>query len=323
MPACRIEDYQDHEAGRAELISWLVATDTHGLDAQVWRRRLAHWWDNNPFSALCPERGWVLRHEGRLVGYMGLIPARYVVHGSPAPAYMASTWRVDEAHRNASLPMFMRLKRLGSQHLVVDSTPTPEVQELMRRSGWTVCGTVRKHFLALGLAGRMLHGRGSPPLSPGLRLTCDPEDVQSVAVGCHAADLVKGATPASLRWFMGSPMREHAFVGVVDAAGCLTSHLVLTPTRVRGIPAWLAVDHFTARSSHEELHALAGAVVRGGVLPRGRLLLSLAAFPGDATWDGLRALHSREEQVCHHFLMPEAFKGLRKQTVLAEGDWGL
>ncbi|MGV3662324.1 MAG: hypothetical protein ACO1TE_19215 [Prosthecobacter sp.] len=324
MPACQIEDYQDNEAAREELISWLVATDTHGLDGNIWRRRMAHWWDENPFSALCPERGWLLRQEGRLVGFLGLIPVCYAVHGKPTPAYMASTWRVDEPHRNASLPMFMRLRRLGAQHLVVDSTPTPDVQQLMRRCGWVACCEVRKHFLELGWAGRLLHGGCVPSLSPGLRLIRDPAEVRAVAQGGRAADgLGKWVTPESVRWFTSSPMRRHVFVGVVDAESCLTSHLVCTPTRVQGVPAWLAVDHFTARTSNAELHALVGALVGGGVLPGGRLLLSVAAFPEDSTWDGLRCLHSRPEQVCHYFLLPEGLRGLRQHTVLAEGDWGL
>lgn len=324
MPACQIEDYQDDDTARAELTSWLVATDTHGLDEATWRRRLAHWWDENPFSPLCPRRGWRLRHGGRLVGFMGLIPVCYAMGGAPAPAYMASTWRVDEAHRNASLPMFMRLRQLGSQHLVVDSTPTPEVQELMRRCGWTACLEVRKDFLALGWPGKALHGGRIPSLPTALRIICDPQQVKSLAHGGRGRNgLEKWVTPESVRWFVGSPMRQHIFVGVVDGEGCLSSHLVLTPTRVKGLPAWLAVDHFTVRPTCDELHALVGAVVRGGVLPQGRVLLSLGAFPGDATWDGLPRLHSRAEQVCHYFLVPERLKGLRKQTVLAEGDWGL
>lgn len=325
MPACQIEDYQDDETARAELISWLAATDTHGLNEDGWLRRLAHWWDANPSSPLCPRRGWVLRHQDSLVGFMGLIPVCYAVGGHPVPAYMASTWRVDEPHRNASLPMFMRLRQLGSRHLVVDSTPTPEVQELMLRGGWTACRKIQKHFLALGVVGRAWHGSGVSQLPAGLRLVADPKEVKSVARSCGSPDDVeRWVTPESVRWYTSSPMREHVFVGVVDADGRLSSHLVLTPTRVRGVPTWLAVDHFTVRPVNDELHALVGALVRGGVLlPRGRLLLSLGAFPGDATWEGLRVLHSREEQVCHYFLVPEALKGLRKQTVMAEGDWGL
>lgn len=324
MPACQIDDYQDDERARAELISWLVTTDTHGLDENVWRRRLAHWWDENPFSPLCPRRGWRLRNEGRLVGFMGLIPVCYAVEGKSTAAYMASTWRVDEAHRNASLPMFMRLRKLGARHLVVDSTPTPEVQELMRRCGWTACCAVRKHFLAVGWPGKVLHGSRLPSLPAELRLISDPGNVKSVARGCGSPDGVeKWVTPESVRWFVDSPMREHVFVGVVDAEGCLSSHLVLTPTRVKSVPAWLAVDHFTTRPTHDELHGLVGALVRGGVLPGGRALLSLGAFPGDAAWDGLPCLYSRDEQVCHYFLMPKPLEGQRKLTVLAEGDWGL
>lgn len=324
MPACQIEDYQDDAAAREELTGWLSTADPQGLDARVWRGRLAHWWDENPFSPLCPARGWVLRQEGRLVGFMALIPVCYAVQGRPEPAYMVSTWRIDAPHRNASLPMFMKLRRLGEQHLVVDTTPTPEVQQLMRRGGWTACREVRKHFLAHGWAGRALYGGCLPQLAAGLRVTRDAGQVRRVAASCRSGEgIEKWVTPESLRWFAASPMRRHEFVGVVDGDGCLTSHMMLTPTRVRGVPAWLAVDHFTTRPGAEELHALVGAVVRGAAPGGARWLLSLASFPGDDTWENLRPLHARDEHLCHHFLVPKALSHLKKHSVLAEGDWGL
>jgi len=324
MPACQIEDYQDTAQARAELISWLVATDAHGLSAEVWRGRLAHWWDQNPFAETCAERGWMLRHEGRLVGFMALIPACYAVIGRAMPAYMASTWRVEERHRNASLPMFMKLRRLGARHLIVDSTPTPQVQEIMRRNGWTGCCEIERRFVAIGLLGGLLHRGTWPRLGPERRVTQDLAEVRSLAASCQSATGVgKWITLEYLRWFAASPMREHGFVGVVDAVGCLSTYLFVTPVKVRGVPAWMALDHFTIQPGNEELHALVGEIVRGGVLPGRRLLLSLAAFPGDASWEGTRVLHCRTEQLCHYFLIPKEMKAMAKHTVLAEGDWGL
>lgn len=324
MPVCQIDDYQDSHEARTELIAWLVNTDAHGLTPEVWARRLEHWWDENPFAQACPARGWVLRYEGAVVGFMGLIPASYVVDGQSCAAYMASTWRVDERHRNASLPMFMKLKRLGMQHLLVDTTPTPEVQLLMQRSGWTACREVRKHFLALGRPGQLLHGRRLPRLAPELRVTCDLRQVTSMAAGeTRGRGIEKWVTLEYLRWFVASPMREHVFVGVLDPAGSLSSYLVLTPTHVRGVPAWMAVDHWTCRETPDELHGLVARLLHADLLPSWRLLLSLAAFPGDESWRGMPTLHERTEDLCHYFLLPEALKQRPKRTVLAEGDWGL
>ncbi|HEY1051722.1 MAG TPA: hypothetical protein VGE39_18250 [Prosthecobacter sp.] len=326
MPACQIEDYHDTPQARAELVSWLVATGTGAgaLSGGVWHERLSHWWDKNPFAEQCVERGWTLRHEGRMVGFMALIPACYAVRGQATPAFMASTWRVDEPHRNASLPMFMKMRGVGRRHLIVDTTPTPQVQEIMRKCGWRSCLFIQRCFVALGLLGRLVHGNAWPPLRPGCRVTTDLGEVRSLAACCQsAAGVEKWITLDYLRWFAASPMREHVFVGVVNEAGCLSTYMYVTPARVRGVPAWMELDHFTSHPGNEELHALVGAIVHGGVLPGGRLLLSLAAFPDDATWTDARVLYRRAEHLCHYFLIPEELKALPKRTVLAEGDWGL
>jgi hypothetical protein len=159
MPACQIEDYQDTPQARAELIPWLVATEPRPLSAETWGKRLAHWWDQNPFASLRNERGWVLRHEGRIVGFMALIPACYAVNGRPVAALIASSWRIDEAHRNASLPMLMKLRRLAADTLIADTTPTPEVQTLLQRSDWTGLTDIQTPLRAARL------GRQSPSAS--------------------------------------------------------------------------------------------------------------------------------------------------------------
>lgn len=323
MPACQIEDYTDSAASRDELIPWLIASDAVPLSEAMWRRRLAHWWDENPFAALSPSRGWVLRHEGRIAGFMALIPAGYAARGELTTACIASTWRVDEAHRNASLPMLMKLRRLAANTLLADTTPTADVQVMLLKSGWAASTAITRHFVPLGLFS-MLSGKKWPQLPAGKKLTRDPAEVQRIAASFQRPDRIeKWITPEYLRWFASAPMRRHAFLGVLDEAGCLTSYLFLTPKKIRRIPAWMEIDHFTTCGDFSELHALVGEIVRKPTLLGSERLLSLASFPGDASWDAAPVLHRREEQVTHHFSFPGPLKPLRKHSVLAEGDWGL
>jgi len=324
MPACQIEDYHDAPSTREELVTWLVATDSDGMEREIWLRRLAHWWDENPFASLRHERGWVLRHEGKIVGFLGLIPACYAVNGVPTPAFIASTWRIDEEHRNASLPMLMRFKRLSAECVIADTTPTPRVQELLERSGWHCRTDIQRRFVPLGIFGKIFWCRAWPALPAARRLVLEAALVKSVAAPCAGTSgLGKWITPEYLRWFAASKMRRHQFVGLVDDEGCLSSYLFLTHKRIRGIPAWMEIDHFTTAATHDELHALVGELVRRPSLLGGRRLLSLAAFPGDPAWDAMPCLHQRQESVCHCFAIPEPLKNLPKHTVLAEGDWGL
>ncbi len=324
MPACQIEEYHDTPQARDELIPWLVATDPQPLSAEIWQRRLSHWWDQNPFATLRSERGWLLRHEGEICGFLGLIPSCYAVNGRPVPAFIASTWRVDEAHRNASLPMLMKFRRLSAETIIADTTPTPKVQALLQRNGWSCLTDIQRRFVPLGVVQRILQRRSWPVLQPGLRITRDPSKVQSTATSCmSSAGIEKWITPEYLRWLAASPMRRHEFIGVINTSGCLSSYLFLTPKRIRGIPAWMEIDHFSVSSNSDELHALVGEIVRNPSLLGSERLLSLAAFPGDLSWDSTPALHQRTEHVCHCFAIPAALQALSKHTVLAEGDWGL
>lgn len=324
MPSCQIEDYQDSPQARADLIPWLIATDPRPMTQELWQHRFAHWWDHNPFANMRGERGWLLRHEGDIVGFMALIPACYAVNGRPTPAFIASTWRIDAEHRNASLPMFLKLRRLGAQSLIVDTTPSPEVQALMARGGWTQQCDFQRRFILLGWMGKLLRRGSWPALPASLRITRDPAEVQSVATPCLSSTSVeKWLTPDYLRWFTAATMRRHEFIGAIDSEGCLTSYLMLAPTEIRGLPAWEEIDHFTTDPTHHELHAIVGELVRRPALLGSARLLSLAAFPNDPSWDDAPVLKQRTEHTCHFFAIPESLKSMPKRTVLAEGDWGL
>ncbi|MBE7494162.1 MAG: hypothetical protein HS117_04415 [Verrucomicrobiaceae bacterium] len=323
MPACQIDEYHDSQLLREELVAWSANDVIWPLPASMWERRLRHWWDENPFAAISPLRGWIMRHEGRVTGFMALIPACYAVQGECRAAYAASTWRVDEAHRNASLSMLMKMRRLAATTLLVDTTPTPDVQVMLQKSGWTPATSITRRFVPLGLAGLPWRGKW-PRLSAGQKITRDPAEVRFIAASFQKPDRIeKWVTLEYLRWFAASPMRRHEFIGAIDSVGCLTSYLFVTPKAIRGIPGWMEIDHFTTRGDSSELHALVGEIARDPALLGREHLLSLASFPGDSSWDTAPVLHRREEQVTHHFSIPAALKTISKHSVLAEGDWGL
>jgi hypothetical protein len=206
---------------------------------------------------------------------------------------------------------------------MADTTPTPDVQVMLQKSGWTPATSIQRHFVPLGLFGLPWRGRW-PRLPAGKKITRDPAEVRSIAKSYQSTDRIeKWVTPEYLRWFAASIMRQHEFIGVLDEAGCLTSYLFLTPAEVRGLHGWLEVDHFSTCEDFSELHALVGEIVRNRAQLGGRLYLTLTSFPGDTTWDTVPALLRRAARVTHHFAIPEAIKALPKHSVLAEGDWGL
>lgn len=225
MPACQIDTYQDSIAAREEIARWLVQHGPDRMNASDWLRRLAYWWDTNPFSSATAERGWVLRHEGMLAGFMALIPSAYAVHGAFTPAVNVSTWCVAEVHRNASLPMLMKLRRLAATMPMADTTPSTDVQVMLQKSGWTPATTIMRHFVPLGVWGLPWRSRW-PRLAEDARIIRNPSEVRHIARSFQNSERIeKWVTPEYLRWFAASAMRQHEFIGVVDGAGCLTSYL--------------------------------------------------------------------------------------------------
>lgn len=328
MPS-QIEPYQDCPAMRAELASFLADHLEDGPEEALWLERLAHWWDENPHAGDSPERGWVLREGRVLVGFLGLIPVRYAWQGQPVQALIATSWVVKPGCRNAALPMGMKLQRLAQSHLLLDSTPSLEVQALISRFGWVGEMRARRTLLPLGTVGRLfakLAGELWPTLPKGRRITTEVGEVRSLARSWQEnGRLEKWTCPASLRWYAAARMRQHQFLGVVDEDGRLTSCLWLTRRSRCGIHLWMLLESFSTEADDAELRALAAALVRREVRLLGppAQLLSLLAFPQDPRWKDVRGLIRDEVLVCHFHALPAALKDTPKHTVMAEGDFGL
>lgn len=327
MP-CRAAPYTDNPAERDELISFLSQQFSGGTDAELWRKRLHHWWDKNPHAKDSPLRGWVLRHEETLVGFLGLIPTAYALNGKAVPSLIATSWVIVPEYRNSGLAMAMQLKRASQTHLLLDTTPSNEVQILNEKMGWVGETKMQRALLPLGLAGKVadtLAGREWPSLSAGRRFTTDVNDVRQLVRPWQENDrLEKWITPEYLRWYAEAPRRPHQFIGVVDSEGTLSSYLWLTPQTRYGVPMWMLLEAFSTEQDEAELYALAGAIaLRTVELKPQALLLSLLAFPQDKRWLQLTGLKWNEVSVCHFHIAPAALKAVPKHTVLAEGDYGL
>jgi hypothetical protein len=315
--AAEIELYQDSPAARGELAAFLARPfrKLGAGDTGHWLRRFSHWWDDNPFASAHSCRGWTLRDKGQLVGYLGVIPFLYE-HGAEGrtPALAATSFAIDEGHRHAALAMIAQYQSHGDQCLLIDTTPSAEVRALLRRKRWSEHVKVTRKFLLPPLARRQL-----PPESGGLhsgrRIIWNPAEARGVAQHVTSRPVQKHVTAAALGWYCASPLRRHDFAGVVDSDGRLTSYLIHTPQRVRGVPAATVVDWFTVRPDPSEVHFLAASLRRP--------LVSVMQFEGQNCWGGLPCLHEREVEISHFHRLPQHLEGLPRRLVLAEGDAGL
>ncbi|MGV3664139.1 MAG: hypothetical protein ACO1TE_28460 [Prosthecobacter sp.] len=324
MPQLELDAYPDSKADRQKVVEFLEAhwgSSEHGS----WNSRMGFWWDDNPAATSILERGRWVHAEERLVGFGGSIPALHAWQGKPLPALYATTLCVDKRFPKAGALMFLKQRQVGEQHLIAHTTPNPRVQEALRKMGALAETQVTRHILPAGAASR-LRGRSWWPAFPAeMKLVNNPLDVASLARPYQRADRVeKWITPEYLRWFCFSRVREHHFLGVVNELGVLSSYLLVTPRRIKGLRAWDVVETFTTNDDLTELHALIGRLVKEPhLLPGGALLVTAATFASDNVWTTVPALMRRSQEVCHYFLMPEQLRGAPKHTVMAEGDLGL
>ena len=330
MPA-QLEPFQDSMSARAELAPFLRAQfqGEGACTQEQWLKRMAYWWDDNPFANASSCRGWLLRSAGQVVGYLGVIPTFYEdSSGRPVPAMIATTWVVAEEHRNAALAMGMTFQRQGRSVMLIDTTPSLEVQTMLHRWGWISRTRVRRSLVLRGPLLSSVAGfsdSGMERLGHGREITKDLRRVRSIDSARPQKAVQKHVTKDYLHWYAASPMREHHFIGVVDGDGQLSSYLMLTPKSVKGVPSWKVVDWFTTCETNGELLAMIGHLRGTSPASHGKWwpFLSLVAFPPETPWAGVSQVYEREETLNHFYCLPDELKGQEIRSVMAEGDWGL
>ncbi|MFH2203154.1 MAG: hypothetical protein ABIJ96_08585 [Elusimicrobiota bacterium] len=123
--AARQEDYD-------ALAGYLGAfIGTYG-ERRFWLSRFRLWWDANPAYAADQPRGWLLKDQGRIAGFLGAVPSRMLVGGGERTVYSITSWMVDEAFRDRSLELLLRLMEHAADTLLFDTTPTDHVDEILR-----------------------------------------------------------------------------------------------------------------------------------------------------------------------------------------------
>lgn len=324
MPKLDISPFPNIPTARAELVKFLNLhiKPQNGLD---WEQRLRFWWDENPAAADNEERGRWVHADGRLVAYGGSIPALYAWQQRPCQALYSTTFCVDGQFPKAAALVFLQQREVAAHRIITHTTPNPRVQTALLRLGARAEQTVTRHFFPAGPAS-LLRGRfWWPSLPTHKRVVTDPAEVTAIARPYQRTDRIeKWITPEYLRWFCRSTTRTHHFLGLVDAAGTLSSYLLVTRRLVHDLRSWDVLESFTTSADPSELHALTGHLIKEpGILPGGASLITTATFPGDPSWASTPALLRRTQRVCHFFLFPKALRQAPKHTIMAEGDLGL
>lgn len=315
-------DYADGPEARQELLAFLDRPDAPQKPACPWADRLHHWWDENPFAGICPQRGYVLRQDGEIGGFVGVIPTAYAWQGAPLPVLLTSTFDLKPEFFKQGHSVLLRLRSLLREASVFHTTPSPHLWHILvrmkaRAETQAVCDYHPRGRIASWWR------NGGEKLDSGISLTTSLDAVRALARPYQNAERIeKWRSLEALRWQLTTPTRLQFFLGAVDSEGVLHSFLILSPCDVRGLPALEVIDYFTTRDDLHELHALADLLTRHDSslnLPRTPLWI-VRSFPGDETWAGRPGLLHREHTVCHFFMLPPYLREAPKRSVMAEGD---
>jgi len=98
---------------------------------EFWLRRFDLWWTSNPAYSPQIPRGWVLDHDGAIVGFIGNIPVKYLVSGEVKIAVASSGWYVDPSVRGIFslrlLNEFIRQKNAAIYLFKAEDEPLMEI----------------------------------------------------------------------------------------------------------------------------------------------------------------------------------------------------
>jgi len=96
-----------------------------------WLQRFNHWWDANPAFATGVERGWVIHHNGEILGFLGLVPSQLRLLGQASRVFSTTTWRVLPEYRNVGLKLFFKSMSAAKNSILFCTTPSGQVNKML------------------------------------------------------------------------------------------------------------------------------------------------------------------------------------------------
>lgn len=110
-----------------ELASFLAHFYPETESQTFWLSNFHFWWDNNPAFEPGFERGWLLRENGAIVGFLGSIPTCFQLDGQNMTVFNSTTWRVLPEARQQSMNLLSKLLMASRQSILFNTTPNDEV----------------------------------------------------------------------------------------------------------------------------------------------------------------------------------------------------
>jgi len=120
----------------ADLSAFLADFQDETRDRQYWLDRFNLWWDANPAFSGGMDRGWVIKKDGKILGFFGTIPSRFRLLGNEITISNATSWRVLPEYRSSSLQLFSSFLNTSENSILFSTTPNIVVRKILRAAGF-------------------------------------------------------------------------------------------------------------------------------------------------------------------------------------------
>lgn len=322
---------QDGAVGRDELARYLADFETEDrYSFDDWRIRLRFYWDLNPVHDPKGPTGWALVEKGRIRGFLGAIQTRFHnSRGEFGKGLSATTWRVDSDARSQSMLLFMKYMQAKKDHILTDTTPTPDVEKIL--SAFKFLGPyVSNNFLVP--VGQRALGRGLMKcITPASWVPPRGEWIGREALArlrvdfkCPDGYFQRFVDRALLDWYVFEGIREKCLFGVIEGDR-LIGYAVFLKEIFRGVPLLRAVDFQFRPEAQAFLPGLVARVAeeagsRYGV--RFVVWTTFATHP-EHSQAAIRALNkTKADQHHYYFKAPALWPDLKWAPKMFDGDYG-
>jgi hypothetical protein len=131
MTDLRIREIKDSDYGSLGIFNARFPNDT--LSAEKWQARFLHWWDYNPAYGSDWKRGFIMEHQGSIVGWVGSFPSFFKANDQIIKAFNGTTWRVIPDYRQWSIDLWSYNRDVSTQYLSFNTTPIEEIIPLIKK----------------------------------------------------------------------------------------------------------------------------------------------------------------------------------------------
>jgi hypothetical protein len=104
------------------------------MTRELWLQYFDFWWRTNPAYTNQIPRGWVLEKDTTIIGFLGNIPVKFLILGTPVTAFASNSWFVDPAVRGThSLALFRKFLQQKNARVLLFKSGDGRFERILSR----------------------------------------------------------------------------------------------------------------------------------------------------------------------------------------------